>query len=161
MPDPSVAPLLVDGRADALLAPLGAFGPALAGGALIGLSAALFLLLTGRIAGISGVVGGLLVPRAGDLGWRVAFVGGLLLAGVGAVALAPAALGAPLPRASIFVVVAGLLVGFGTRLGNGCTSGHGVCGVSRGSPRSLAAVLTFMTTGILTATLLRLIGVAA
>ena len=70
-------------------------------------------------------------------------------------------LGAPLARAPVFIVLAGLLVGFGTRLGNGCTSGHGVCGISRGSPRSLASVLTFMTTGILTATLLRLIGVPA
>ncbi len=155
---------LPPGAADAApswFAALGPFGPALAGGALIGLSTALFLLLTGRIAGISGVLGGLLSPRAGDMGWRAAFVGGLLLAGAGAARVAPPALCAPLARAPIFIVLAGLLVGFGTRLGNGCTSGHGVCGISRGSPRSLASVLTFMTTGILTATLLRLIGVPA
>ena len=161
MPESSPPPVFVDSGADSLLASLGAFGPALAGGVLIGLSTALLLLLTGRIAGISGVLGGLLTPRAGDIGWRGAFVGGLLLAGAGAALLAPAALGAPLARASVFIVVAGLLVGFGTRLGNGCTSGHGVCGISRGSPRSLASVLTFMATGIATATLLRLIGVSA
>ncbi|MFM2248433.1 MAG: hypothetical protein RL071_4508 [Pseudomonadota bacterium] len=161
MPESSPPPVFVDSAADGLLASLGAFGPALAGGVLIGLSTALLLLLTGRIAGISGVLGGLLTPRAGDIGWRAAFVGGLLLAGAGAALLAPAALGAPLARAPVFIVVAGLLVGFGTRLGNGCTSGHGVCGISRGSPRSLASVLTFMATGIATATLLRLIGVSA
>ncbi len=123
---------------------------ALGGGALIGAAAALLLLTHGRIAGISGVVGGLLPPAATDRGWRVAFIAGLLAAGAIAALVAPAALGAPV-RSPLAVVVAGLLVGFGTNLGNGCTSGHGVCGLSRGSVRSLAAVVTFMATGAITA----------
>lgn len=121
----------------------------LAGGAVLGLSAALFVLLNGRIAGISGVLGGLLRPRAGDLAWRVAFVGGLLVA--------PLVFGLfmELPTMQVaaeapLLVVAGLLVGVGTRLGSGCTSGHGVCGISRLSPRSIVATLSFMTSGFLT-----------
>jgi uncharacterized membrane protein YedE/YeeE len=121
-------------------------GSAIAGGLLIGLAAAAFVLLLGRIAGISGIVGGLLTARRGDLGWRVAFLAGLLLA--------PAcyALFAPLPpidvqASGLVVVAAGVLVGFGTRLGSGCTSGLGVCGVSRLSPRSLAATAAFMAMG--------------
>lgn len=121
----------------------------LAGGAVLGLSAALFVLLNGRIAGISGVVGGLLRPRGGDLAWRIAFVAGLLLA--------PLTYGlfAELPTMQVaadapLLVVAGLLVGAGTRLGSGCTSGHGVCGISRLSPRSIVATLAFMASGFLT-----------
>ncbi len=121
----------------------------LAGGAVLGLSAALFVLLNGRIAGISGVLGGLLRPRAGDLAWRVAFVGGLLVA--------PLVFGLfmELPTMQVaaeapLLVVAGLLVGVGTRLGSGCTSGHGVCGISRLSPRSIVATLSFMASGFLT-----------
>lgn len=116
----------------------------LAGGALIGLSASLMLLVEGRIAGISGIVGGLLNPKPGDMDWRLAFVGGLVLAGlVGQSWVTAAPMGAPWR-----LIVAGLLVGVGTRLGNGCTSGHGVCGLSRLSPRSLASVLTFMAVGM-------------
>lgn len=122
---------------------------ALGGGALIGLAAALFVLLNGRIAGISGVLGGLLMPRAGDVAWRLAFVAGLLLA--------PIAYGliAPLPAMTIAasyptLAAAGLLVGVGTRYGAGCTSGHGVCGLSRLSPRSLLATLSFMAAGFAT-----------
>lgn len=122
---------------------------ALGGGALIGLAAALFVLLNGRIAGISGVLGGLLMPRAGDVAWRLLFVAGLLLAPsiFGLVAtLPPATIAANHPT----LVIAGLLVGVGTRYGEGCTSGHGVCGMSRLSPRSLAATAAFMAAGFAT-----------
>ena len=119
----------------------------LAGGVLIGLSAVLLMLANGRIAGISGIVGGLFGGGSGEAGWRLAFVAGLI-AGPFAATL----FGAPLPEIGIdasvpVILVAGLLVGFGSRLGNGCTSGHGVCGLARLSPRSLAATLTFMTVG--------------
>lgn len=128
---------------------------ALCGGLLIGLSATVLLLLNGRIAGISGIVGGLLQRyRAGDFAWRAAFVLGLLLA--------PALyrLFAELPESRIdagwaMLVVAGVLVGFGSRLGSGCTSGHGVCGLSRLSPRSLVATATFMSTGFVTVYVVR------
>ena len=137
-------------------------GLSLLGGALIGLSASAMLLLQGRIAGISGIVGGLFHPKAGDIGWRVAFLGGLILAGALGLWLAPEALAVDLHRAPWMVLVAGLMVGFGTRLGNGCTSGHGVCGLSRQSPRSLASVVTFMGVGMLVASLVgRLAGGAS
>jgi uncharacterized protein len=126
---------------------------ALIGGGLIGLAAALFLLFTGRIAGISGVVGGLLSPQPGDFGWRLLFVAGLLSGGLLAMAIEPSALAWDAPRSLGAVAIAGLLVGFGTRLGNGCTSGHGVCGLSRLSRRSFVATLTFMAAGFITATL--------
>jgi uncharacterized protein len=122
---------------------------ALLGGALIGVASALLLLTHGRIAGISGITGSLLQPTP-DRGWRVAFVGGLLTAGALAAVVAPSAVGASV-RSLPLVIAAGLLVGFGTRLGGGCTSGHGVCGLSRLSARSLVAVATFMTTGAITA----------
>lgn len=120
---------------------------ALAGGALIGASAALLYLLEGRIAGISGIWGGL-ADRT-DRAWRLAFVLGLLAAGLAAHALSPAAATPPAPGAgpsAPLLAVAGLLVGFGARMGNGCTSGHGVCGLGRGSARSLSATVTFMAT---------------
>ena len=127
---------------------------ALLGGVLIGLAAALFVLFNGRIAGISGIVGGLLRPQRGDLGWRFAFVGGLLAA--------PLVYGlvSPLPElrieaGSLQIIVAGLLVGIGTRYGAGCTSGHGVCGISRLSPRSVVATLVFMAEGFATVFVLR------
>jgi len=120
--------------------------PALAGGLLIGLAAAMFVLLNGRIAGISGILGGLLRPVRGDAGWRVAFIAGLVAA-----PLAYRMFSAlpPLQVAAGYdlLVVAGLLVGFGTRYGSGCTSGHGVCGISRLSARSLIATITFMGAG--------------
>jgi uncharacterized membrane protein YedE/YeeE len=125
---------------------------ALAGGASIGGAAALLLLTHGRIAGISGIVGSLLPPAAKDRGWRLAFVAGMLLAGVVGAQLAPAAVGASV-RGVPAVALAGLLVGFGTRMGSGCTSGHGVCGLSRWSSRSLVAVATFMTTGAIGASI--------
>ena len=121
--------------------------PALLGGAILGAAASLLLLASGRVTGISGIVGGLLDPRPGEVAWRGAFSLGLVAAGLGAVFLAPAAFASDLVRPPAALALAGVLVGFGTRLGNGCTSGHGVCGLSRLSPRSLASVVTFMLTG--------------
>jgi len=128
--------------------------PALAGGLLIGLAAAMFVLLNGRIAGISGILGGLLKPVRGDAGWRVAFVAGLIGA-----PWAYAAFSA-LPRVQVdagygVLVAAGLLVGIGTRYGAGCTSGHGVCGLSRLSARSLVATMIFMGAGFAVVFLVR------
>ncbi len=121
----------------------------LAGGILLGLASALFVLVNGRILGISGILGGLLVPRRGDTGWRIAFLLGLLAAPATMALLAPPDwLSAPrIEAGTVALVVAGLLVGYGTRLGSGCTSGHGVCGLSRLSPRSLVATATFMAAG--------------
>ncbi|EHL22871.1 hypothetical protein KYG_10920 [Acidovorax sp. NO-1] len=127
---------------------------ALAGGVLLGLASALFVLLNGRILGISGIVGGLLRPRDGDIGWRVAFVLGMLVAP----GLYWLVIGPTQPRIDAtwaMVVIAGLLVGVGTRYGSGCTSGHGVCGLSRMSPRSLVATLAFMGAGFVTVFLIR------
>lgn len=124
--------------------------PALAGGALIGLAATLLLLSHGRIAGISGIWGDLFLRDDGARRFRLAFVLGLI---AGAIALAfvhPSSASADSPVPLPVVAIAGLLVGVGTRLGNGCTSGHGVCGLSRRSPRSLVATLTFMATGFAT-----------
>ena len=119
------------------------------GGALIGLSASVLLAFNGRVSGISGIVGGLLTPVAGDVAWRALFVLGLVAGGAAALAAMPGAFSAG--TASIGVIaLAGLLVGFGTRVGNGCTSGHGVCGISRGAPRSLAATMTFIAAGAAT-----------
>ena len=133
-----------------------AFTPwsALLGGMLIGLAAALFLLLNGRIAGISGILGGLLRPSKGDVAWRAAFLAGLVCAPL------LHAVVARLPEVVVdadyaTLAVAGLLVGVGTRYGSGCTSGHGVCGLSRRSPRSLAATLTFMAAGFVTVFVVR------
>jgi uncharacterized membrane protein YedE/YeeE len=117
---------------------------------MIGAASALLLLTHGRIAGISGIVGSLLQSSTHDRGWRLAFFGGLLAAGIVGGVVAPSAVGASV-RALPLVIVAGVLVGFGTRLGSGCTSGHGVCGLSRLSARSLVAVVVFMATGALTA----------
>ena len=125
---------------------------ALIGGALIGAAGSLLLLTHGRIAGISGVLGSLLPPSARDRGWRLAFMGGLLGAGLIGGLVSPTLIGGSV-RSLPLVIVAGVLVGFGTRMGSGCTSGHGVCGLSRLSPRSLVAVVTFMITGAVTASL--------
>ena len=127
---------------------------ALAGGALIGLAASVLVLFNGRVAGISGIVGGLLSPKAGDIGWRLAFVLGL----VGAPWIYLQFAAAPsvqVDAGTSSLVVAGLLVGLGTRYGSGCTSGHGVCGLSRLSLRSLVATLLFMGTGFATVFVLR------
>lgn len=133
-----------------------AFTPwsALTGGVLIGIAAAMFVLLNGRIAGISGIVGGLLSPHRGDLVWRVAFIAGLVSAPLvyGLVSAAPLV---RIDADYVALVVAGLLVGIGTRYGAGCTSGHGVCGLSRFSLRSLAATAAFMGAGFGTVFVLR------
>ncbi|MFN8508951.1 MAG: YeeE/YedE family protein [Dehalococcoidia bacterium] len=121
--------------------------PALLGGALIGLSTSALLLFNGRIAGISGIFGGLLVPKKGEVGWRIAFLAGLLAMGSILAVVYPAAFPTQALRPLGVVAVAGLLVGFGTRLGNGCTSGHGVCGISRMSARSIVATISFMAAG--------------
>ena len=124
------------------------------GGALIGFAAALLLWSIGRIAGISGIVNGVAGAPRGDRAWRVAFLAGLMIAGALTLQFMPA----PPHRqtgATPLLLAAGFLVGFGTRLGSGCTSGHGVCGLGRFSRRSLAAVVTFMAAGIATTWLLR------
>jgi uncharacterized membrane protein YedE/YeeE len=131
-------------------------GPLL-GGALIGLAASLVLLGNGRIAGISGIVGSLL-SAGREKGWQVAFLVGLVLSGAIFAGLSPNSFAAP-PRALWVLALAGLLVGFGTRIGNGCTSGHGVCGISRLSTRSLVATAAFMAAAIVTVLVLRLLGV--
>ena len=124
------------------------------GGMLIGLSAALLIVFAGRVAGISGIVGGLLGWTRGDIAWRLAFLAGLVAAPL------LYALVAPLPSVRVdagtpALMAAGLLVGIGTRYGAGCTSGHGVCGLSRLSPRSLVATLAFMSAGFVTVFVLR------
>ncbi|MFM8343312.1 MAG: YeeE/YedE family protein [Betaproteobacteria bacterium] len=126
----------------------------LAGGILLGIASALFILVNGRILGISGILGGLLIPKAGDVAWRVAFVLGLLAA-----PLLYAGLRGPwevrIEAGWGTVVAAGLLVGVGTRYASGCTSGHGVCGLSRLSPRSLVATVSFMAAGFVVVYLAR------
>jgi len=124
------------------------------GGALIGCAVAMLLLLNGRVAGVSGIVGGLLRPQANDIAWRVAFVLGLVAAPA-AYAIAIATPDIRIDASYATLVAAGLLVGFGTRLGSGCTSGHGICGMSRLSPRSIVATLVFMAAGIVTVFVVR------
>jgi len=118
------------------------------GGALIGLSAALLMLTTGRIAGISGIVGGLIGWDVPDRDWRIAFIVGLILAPLSGSVVGYAVAEPQMPASWAVIVIAGLLVGFGTRLGGGCTSGHGICGVARLSPRSLVATAIFMVVAI-------------
>jgi uncharacterized membrane protein YedE/YeeE len=119
----------------------------LIGGIMIGLSASAMLLLEGKIAGISGIFAGVLNPTKGELLWRSSFVAGLLGGGVVLRMFLPDAFNFGIVRPYGGLAVAGLLVGFGTRLGSGCTSGHGVCGISRLSPRSMVATATFVTSG--------------
>ena len=129
-------------------------GMAIAGGVLIGLASSLLILLNGRIAGISGILGGLLHPGTNDVAWRFTFLAGLVVS--------PLVYGllATLPVVEVeakpwLLILAGLLVGFGTRLGSGCTSGHGVCGIARVSMRSIAATLVFIVSGMLTVYVMR------
>ena len=127
---------------------------ALAGGAVIGLAAALLVLFNGRIAGISGIIGGLIRPKTGDINWRLAFMLGLVAAPI------LWQFFTPLPSIQIdtsytLLAIAGLITGIGTRYGAGCTSGHGICGISRISPRSIVATLAFMSTGFVMVYLLR------
>ena len=124
------------------------------GGVVIGLAAALLVLVNGRIAGISGIVGGMLRPRAGEFGWRLAFTAGLIVAPI-AYALIARQPAITIDAGYPVLVVAGLLVGIGTRYAGGCTSGHGVCGLSRLSPRSLVATLAFMAAGFATVFVVR------
>ena len=128
---------------------------ALIGGAMVGCASVLLMLFTGRIAGISGILGGFLIPTAGDKTWRLAFIAGLIIA-----PLLGGMVGYPLPmpqmpRSWLLIIVAGLLVGFGTRLGSGCTSGHGICGVARLSIRSVIATAIFMVTAIVVVAIAR------
>lgn len=138
-----------------IVAEHGAWVSALAGGALIGLSASALMFFVGRIAGVSGIVPGLLRPTRADWPWQAAFAGGLLTGGLAWAIARPETFGA-IPRPLHLIVLAGVAVGFGVSLGGGCTSGHGVCGLSRFSIRSLAATLTFMSVGIATAAIWRL-----
>jgi uncharacterized membrane protein YedE/YeeE len=131
------------------------------GGILIGLSASLLLLLQGRIFGVSGILGGMLLPKSGETAWRVASIMGLVTAGFVLTQLLPNAMEVVAEGPPIRYIIAGLLVGFGTQLGSGCTSGHGVCGISRMSPRSLLATMTFMVAGFLVVALMRYLGVIA
>ncbi|MBO9667543.1 MAG: YeeE/YedE family protein [Bdellovibrio sp.] len=130
---------------------------ALAGGALIGVAASLMLLFNGRVTGISGITNGLLSYVKGDYLWRFAFVLGLILGGVVLGATHPEMFVNTTNRTSVMVAIAGVIVGFGTVLGSGCTSGHGVCGISRLSPRSLIATGVFMVVGMLAATVLKFV----
>src|SRR6186713_3067396 len=125
------------------------------GGALIGLSAVLLMLLTGRIAGISGIFGGLLNTDSSDRGWRIAFLAGLIAAPLLAAGIGWGMPTPKLPASWTVIIAAGLLVGFGARLGGGCTSGHGICGVARLSVRSIAATAIFMLTAIATVAITR------
>jgi uncharacterized protein len=136
---------------------MASFNPisALLGGALIGLASVLLMMLTGRIAGISGILGGCLTLAAGDKVWRFAFIVGLILAPV-----ASGLLGYPLPTPDmpaswVMIAIAGLLVGFGARLGGGCTSGHGVCGIALLSARSIAATVIFMASAVVVVAIMR------
>jgi len=129
-------------------------GLSLLGGILLGTASALFILANGRIAGISGILGGLLRPRSGDIFWRVAFLLGLIVAPVVLAPFLPPMI-ATIDAGTGTLIAAGLLVGVGTRYGAGCTSGHGVCGLSRLSPRSLVATLAFMGAGMATVFVMR------
>ncbi len=122
---------------------------ALVGGILIGISASAMLLLEGKIAGVSGICAGVLNPTKGDTAWKASFIAGLLVGGILLRIFLPSAFDFGIIRPYGMLVIAGLLVGFGTRLGNGCTSGHGVCGISRLSPRSMVATATFIASGAL------------
>jgi hypothetical protein len=125
------------------------------GGGLIGLSSVLLMLLTGRIAGISGMFAGLLDRDSDDKSWRIAFIAGLILAPVIAGLIGYQMPKPQMPSSWTVIVAAGLLVGFGTRLGGGCTSGHGICGIARLSGRSIAATVIFMLTAIATVAVTR------
>ena len=133
---------------------------ALGGGALMGIAGAILLLFDGRLAGVGGIVAGLLQRSRADVGWRAAFVAGLFAGGFVFAWLRPAVFGSP-PASLPLMAVAGVVVGFGTRLGGGCTSGHGICGISRLSKRALVATLTFMLTGALVVGAVRILGGAS
>jgi uncharacterized membrane protein YedE/YeeE len=127
----------------------------LLGGALIGVAVSLMLALNGRVTGVSGIVNGILTPQRGDLLWRVVFIAGMVTGGLSLLAFRPDIFISSVETKTATLVIAGLLVGFGTVMGSGCTSGHGVCGISRMSVRSLLATMTFIAAGILTVALAR------
>lgn len=129
----------------------------LSGGIILGVASAMFILMNGRVLGISGILGGLLPPKSGDTFWRIAFLAGMFASPWVFNALAPAEfITTPqIDAGTVLLVISGLLVGIGTRYGSGCTSGHGVCGLSRMSPRSLVATLSFMAAGFLTVYVVR------
>ena len=129
--------------------------PALLGGIMLGIAATLYILLHGRILGISGIISGLLSPKSGDVNWRLILVLGILSAPFWAAMLFDIHTKAVIDADWLAIVIAGLLVGFGANYGSGCTSGHGICGLSRLSPRSLVATLTFMGAGFLMVFVLR------
>ncbi len=132
---------------------------ALLGGVIIGISVSLMLLWNGRVTGISGIINGTLSPVKGDTGWRVLFITGLFLGGLTLRVLNPNIFSGGLQTETWTTVVAGLLVGFGTILGSGCTSGHGVCGISRMSPRSLVATIIFISAGVIAVAAFKKLGV--
>ena len=132
---------------------------ALFGGVIIGIAVSLMLLWNGRVTGISGIINGTLSPVKGDTGWRVLFIIGLLLGGLALKVLNPNIFSGNLETDTWTTVVAGLLVGFGTILGSGCTSGHGVCGISRMSVRSLVATIIFISAGVVAVVVFRRLGV--
>lgn len=127
------------------------------GGVIIGISATMMLLFTGRVTGISGIVGGILNPKTADKNWRFLFLLGLILGGVFLKLIRPELFTIISSAAPYDYVVAGFLVGFGTLLGNGCTSGHGVCGISRFSPRSIVATVTFISAGTISVVIFKLL----
>lgn len=132
---------------------------ALFGGALIGVAVSLMLYWNGRVTGISGIINGILAPAKGDALWRVMFVAGLFVGGLAMGQMNPQAFTTTFVTETWVTVIAGLLVGFGTILGSGCTSGHGVCGISRLSPRSIAATMLFIAAGVLAVTVFKKMGV--
>lgn len=132
---------------------------ALIGGAIIGISVSVMLLFKGRVTGISGIINGALTPQRGDTLWRVLFVAGLVLGGFALRGLSPAVFEGDLPTSEWTTVVAGLLVGFGTIMGSGCTSGHGVCGISRMSIRSIVSTVTFIAAGVAAVAIFRQLGI--
>lgn len=132
---------------------------ALMGGILIGVSVSIMLLFNGRVTGISGIIGGLLFPSKGDVQWRILFIFGMVFGGVFLKLLKPDTFDGQLKTESWTLVIAGVLVGFGTLLGSGCTSGHGICGISRFSVRSIVATLSFMLAGILSVAFFKFIGI--
>jgi uncharacterized membrane protein YedE/YeeE len=133
-------------------------GGPLLGGVLIGLSASLLLLLKGRVFGVSGILAGVLSPKRGETAWRIAALAGLLVAGALFQIVSPELLVGETNGSASRYIIAGLLVGFGTQLGSGCTSGHGVCGISRLSPRSIVATVTFILVGMMMVALIRSVG---
>lgn len=132
---------------------------ALLGGVIIGGAVSLMLLLNGRVTGISGIINGTLTPVKGDTGWRLLFVAGLVLGGFALRLIEPEVFSGQLDTGLGSTIVAGLLVGFGTVMGSGCTSGHGVCGISRMSPRSLVATITFIAAGMIAVVIFRKLGI--